>query len=275
MSLPVPTDVADYDQVKAAAERLGAVFGPIGVWINVAFTSVFADSPRSGPSEFKRVAEVAYLGFVYGTHVAVSWMVPHDRGTIVQVGSALGSCGIPLKAAYWRAKPVVNGFTESIRTELIRGESNLRIAIAQMPAVNTPQLSWGLSQLPNHPPRVSPIYQLEVAACSVVCSADLAQRKQSSVCQILGQKIAAPLRNVYLARAGLKSEQTGEKAGRSWGNGPWEPGDEAGGRDQGARGVFGNRSHGPGPQLWFSHHARETHAGTATVGVGELVAGAT
>jgi len=137
-ALAIPTDVADYDQVEAAAQRVEEAFGPIDEWINVAFTSVFAPFIEIKPEEFRRVTEVAYLGFVYGTHVALSRMIPRDAGTIVQVGSALGYRSIPLQSAYCGAKHAINGFTESIRTELLHDKSNVHITVAQMPAVNTP-----------------------------------------------------------------------------------------------------------------------------------------
>ena len=155
--LVLPTDVADYDQVEAAAGKVEENLGPIDVWINVAFTSVFAPFTEITATEFTRVTEVSYLGFVYGTMAALSRMKPRDRGTIVQVGSALSYRAIPLQSAYCGAKHAINGFTESIRTELLHDKSNVHITVVQMPAVNTPQFSWVLSRLPNHPQPVPPI----------------------------------------------------------------------------------------------------------------------
>ncbi|MGI8576875.1 MAG: SDR family oxidoreductase [Nocardioidaceae bacterium] len=278
-ALAVPTDVADYNQVEAAAARVEDAFGPIDVWINVAFTSVFAPFTEIKPDEFKRVTEVAYLGFVYGTHVALSRMVPRDAGTIVQVGSALGSRSIPLQSAYCGAKHAINGFTESIRTELMHDKSNVHITIAQMPAVNTPQFSWVLSRLPNHPQPVPPIYQPEVAARGVVYAADHPRRKQywvgaSTVGTIFGQKIAPALLDIYLARTGFKSQQTGEKVGPDRPHNLWEPVDGEGGHDHGAHGVFDDKSHSHAPQLFVSHHAREFSAGAVAAGLGAVIGGA-
>ena len=277
-ALAIPTDVADYDQVEAAAQRVEEAFGPIDVWINVAFTSVFAPFIEIKPEEFKRVTEVSYLGFVYGTHVALSRMIPRDAGTIVQVGSALGSRSIPLQSAYCGAKHAINGFTETIRTELIHDKSNVHITVAQMPAVNTPQFSWVLSRLPNHPQPVPPIYQPEVAARGVVYAADHPHRKQyyvgaSTVGTIWGQKVAAPLLDIYLGRTGFKSQQTSEEVGPDRPHNLWEPVDGEQGRDHGAHGVFDSTSHASAPQLWCSHHVREVSAATAAAGVGAVVGG--
>ncbi|HZE00351.1 MAG TPA: SDR family oxidoreductase [Pseudonocardiaceae bacterium] len=274
-ALAIPTDVADYDQVDAAATQVEDTFGPIDVWINVAFTSVFAPFHEIGPEEFRRVTEVSYLGFVYGTMVALARMRPRDRGTIVQVGSALGERSIPLQSAYCGAKHAINGFTESLRTELMHDGSNIAITVVQMPAVNTPQFSWVLSRLPNHPQPVPPIYQPEVAARGVVFAADHPRRKQywvgaSTVGTLLGQKIAPALLDRYLAKTGYQSQQTGEKADPDRPHNLWEPVDGKDGHDHGAHGVFNLQAHGHCTQLWFSHHARLVSSVLAGVGTAGL-----
>ncbi len=271
-ALVICCDVADHEQVSAAADQVERELGPIDVWVNVAFTSVFAPFTEITPEEFTRVTQVAYLGFVYGTHAALARMVPRDRGTIVQVGSALGSRAIPLQSAYCGAKHAVNGFTESVRTELMHDGSKVRITVVQMPAVNTPQFSWVLSRLPNHPQPVAPIYQPEVAARGVVFAADHPNRKQywvgmSTVATIVGQKIFPALLDRYLARTGYSSQQTGEKVDPDRPNNLWEPVDGDAGTDHGARGVFDPESHDRSPQLWFSHHARLVSAAGAAAGV--------
>ena len=276
-ALAIPTDVADYDQVDAAATQVEDTFGPIDVWINVAFTSVFAPFDEVGPEEFRRVTEVSYLGFVYGTMVALARMRPRDCGTIVQVGSALGERSIPLQSAYCGAKHAINGFTESLRTELMHDGSNIAITVVQMPAVNTPQFSWVLSRLPNHPQPVPPIYQPEVAARGVVFAADHPRRKQywvgaSTVGTLLGQKIAPALLDRYLAKTGYQSQQSGEKADPDRPHNLWKPVDSKDGHDHGAHGVFNSQAHGHCVQLWFSHHARLTSSLLAGAGMAGLVA---
>ena len=163
-ALAISADVADYEQVTAAARKAEERFGPIDVWVNVAFTSVFAPFSEITAEEFRRVTEVSYLGFVHGTMAALALMRPRGRGTIVQVGSALGERSIPLQSAYCGAKHAINGFTSSLRCELLHEKSGVRVTVVQMPAVNTPQFSWVRSRLPNHPQPVPPIYQPEVAA---------------------------------------------------------------------------------------------------------------
>ncbi|OBG38163.1 short-chain dehydrogenase [Mycobacterium alsense] len=273
-ALAIPTDVADHKAVAAAADEAEAAFGPIDTWINVAFTSVFAPFSEISPEEFKRVTEVTYLGYVYGTMAALAKMKPRDRGTVVQVGSALSQRSIPLQSAYCGAKHAVNGFTESVRCELLHEGSNVRITVVQMPAVNTPQFSWVLSRLPRHPQPVPPIYQPEVAARGVVYAADHPERKQywvgdSTAVTILGQKFLAPLLDRYLSRTGYDSQQTDERVNGQQPSNLWEPVDQEPGTDHGAHGEFDDQSHAHSPQAWFSQHPVIGGAGAAgALGVG-------
>jgi NAD(P)-dependent dehydrogenase (short-subunit alcohol dehydrogenase family) len=264
-ALAVPADVADFDAVERAAEQAEDRFGPIDVWVNVAFTSVFAPFWEIKPDEFRRVTEVSYLGFVHGTMAALERMRPRDRGTIVQVGSALGYRAIPLQSAYCGAKHAVNGFTESVRTELLHEGSKVRITIVQMPAVNTPQFSWVLSRLPRQPQPVPPIYQPEVAAQGVVFAADHADRKEhwvgaSTAGTIIAQKFAAPVLDRYLARTGFDSQQTDERVAPGRPNNLWHPVDQLPGSDEGAHGVFDNRAHTRSVQLTVTERVEEAGA---------------
>ena len=270
-AVAIPTDVADYDQVDAAATEFEEAFGPVDVWINVAFTSVFSPFHDIKADEYRRVTEVSYLGYVYGTMVALSRMRPRNAGTIVQVGSALGYRAIPLQSAYCGAKHAINGFTESVRTELLHENSNINITVAQMPAVNTPQFSWVLSRLPRHPQPVPPIYQPEVAARAVLFAAEHPRRKQywvgaSTAATTLGQKVAPALLDRYLAKTGYSSQQTKEHASADRPNNLWEPRDID--DDYGAHGEFDKRSHGRAPQLLLSHHPRTATVAATGVGLG-------
>jgi NAD(P)-dependent dehydrogenase (short-subunit alcohol dehydrogenase family) len=273
-ALPLPADVADFEAVNEAAQRAEAELGPIDVWVNVAFASVFAPFTKITPAEFRRVTEVTYLGYVHGTMAALQRMVPRDRGTIVQVGSALGYRSIPLQSAYCGAKHAVNGFTESVRTELLHDKSNVRITVVQMPAVNTPQFSWVLSRLPRKPQPVPPIYQPEVAAEGVVFAAGHPNRKEywvggSTVATILAQRVAAPLLDRYLARTGYDSQQTGQRAAPGRPSNLWQPVDAPPGSDEGAHGNFDGRSRGYSGHL-LAAEAVESAGAAVTRAVGAL-----
>ena len=273
-ALAVPADVADFALLDRAATEIEDAFGPIDVWVNVAFASVFAPFAETTPEEFRRVTEVSYLGFVHGTMAALARMRPRDHGAIVQVGSALGARSIPLQSAYCGGKHAINGFTESLRCELRHDKSNVHVTVVQMPAVNTPQFSWVRSRLPRHPQPVPPIYQPEVAARGIVYAAGHPRRKQyfdgaTTVATILANRVAPALLDRYLARTGYDSQQTGEREPSRPDN-LWEPVDEPRGDDHGAHGECDDRSHRRSAQLLMSHHpavATATAVVTAAAGL--------
>jgi len=259
--LAISADVADYAQVEDAARQVEEFFGPIDVWINVAFVSVFAPFAEISAEEFRRVTEVSYLGFVHGSMAALARMRPRGQGTIVQVGSALGSRSIPLQSAYCGAKHAINGFTSSLRCELMHEGSGVNVTVAQMPAVNTPQFSWVRSRLPRHPQPVPPIYQPEVAARGVVFAADHPRRRQyfvgaSTAATIAANKAAPALLDRYLARTGYKSQQTGPDVSGTRPDNLYRPVDGPGGTDHGAHGAFDDRSHARSAQLWLAERPR-------------------
>jgi NAD(P)-dependent dehydrogenase (short-subunit alcohol dehydrogenase family) len=272
VALPVSVDMSDAAAVEAAAARVEDELGPIDVWVNVAFTSVFARFVDIEPEEFERVTKVTYLGYVNGTRAALRRMIPRDQGAIVQVGSTLAYRGIPLQSAYCGAKHAIQGFHESLRTELMHDRSKVRVTMVQMPAVNTPQFQWVLSRLPRQAQPVPPIYEPEVAAHAVVYAADHPGRREywvgeSTAATLVANAVAPGLLDRYLARTGFTSQQTPEHKPEEQPANLWHPADED--RDYGARGLFGDRSHQRSPQVWASQH----HGTLAAVG-GLLVAAA-
>jgi NAD(P)-dependent dehydrogenase (short-subunit alcohol dehydrogenase family) len=255
-ALALPTDVADPAQVEAAAQAVEDSFGPIDVWVNNAMVSVFSPIKQMSVEEFKRVTDVTYLGYVYGTLSALGRMLPRDRGVIVQVGSALAYRGIPLQAAYCAAKHAIQGFHDSLRCELLHDKSNVRVTMVQMPALNTPQFRWVKSRLPNKAQPVPPIFQPELAAQAIVYAADHDRRELyvgwPTVKAIIGNKLAPWYADRVLARMGYKAQQTDEPADPERPHNLWEPVDER--EDHGAHGVFGARARGFSPQLWANTH---------------------
>ncbi|MBI3804561.1 MAG: SDR family oxidoreductase [Nitrospirae bacterium] len=237
-ALVLPTDVADPDRVEAAAAAVETAFGPIDIWINNAMVTVLSPFKEMTAAEFKRVTEVTYLGVVYGTMAALKRMLPRDRGTIVQVGSALAYRSIPLQSAYCGAKHGIKGFTDSIRSELIHDQSHVQITMVQLPALNTPQFSWAKTRLPNQPQPVPPIFQPEVAAEGIYWAAHHHQRELSvgwpTVKAIEGNKIIPSILDRYLADFGYTGQQTDQPVDPNRPDNLWEPVPG----DHGAHGIF-------------------------------------
>ena len=253
-ALVLPTDVADHAQVEAAAEAVEQRFGPIDVWVNDAMATVFAPFLAVEPEEFKRATEVTYLGTVYGTMAALARMAPRDRGTVVQVGSALAYRAIPLQSAYCGAKFAIRGFTDSVRTELMHDRSRVWITMVQLPAVNTPQFDWCRTKLPDHPQPVPPIYQPEVPAEAVYWAAHHRRRELdvggSAVKAIFGNKLFPRFADWYLARTGYASQQIPNTPVNGRPDNLFEPVPE----EAATRGMFDSQAHDQSYQLWANTH---------------------
>jgi NAD(P)-dependent dehydrogenase (short-subunit alcohol dehydrogenase family) len=276
-ALMLPVDVADHIAVEQAADAAADQLGPIDVWVNVAFTSVFGPFLQIEPHEFKRVTEVTYLGYVYGTRAALRHMLPRDRGAIVQVGSALAYRGIPLQTAYCGAKHAIQGFNEALRCELLHDGSGVATTMVQLPAVNTPQFDWVLNKLRRKAQPVPPIYQPEVIARSVVYAADHPRRREywcgeTTAATLIANAVAPGLLDRYLARTGFGSQQTDQPNPVDAPENLWQPVDGPDGYDHGAHGRFDGRSHAHSPQAWLSRHHGLAAAGAAVAGVAALTA---
>ena len=213
----ISTDVSDAEAIDRAATEIEQEFGPIDIWVNDAMVSVFSPVKEMEPSDYKRVTDVLYLGFVYGTLAALRRMLPRNRGTIIQIGSALSYRSIPLQSAYCAAKHAINGFTDSLRCELFHDHSNVKITTVQMPAMNTTQFDWVKNRMPHNTQPVPPIFEPEIAAEAVV-SAGLAKNPRReywvgtpTVAAIIGQKFFPGLLDRYLGKTGYKSQQIADE----------------------------------------------------------------
>jgi NAD(P)-dependent dehydrogenase (short-subunit alcohol dehydrogenase family) len=264
-ALGIQVDVADHEAVRAAAARVEEVLGEIDVWVNVAFVGSLAFSWDTPMPQFRRITEVTYYGQVYGTMTALERMRPRDRGVVINVGSAMAFRSIPLQSAYCGAKHAVKGFTESVMTELAHEKSNVKLCMVQLPGLNTPQFNWNASQMPKHTMPVPPVFQPEVAARGVVFLSKHPRRNMwvgiSTAYTILGERLAPKLLDLYLARTGVSSQQTGSDLPR-WGSNVFEPRDED--VDRGAHGPFDSQAHGHDPLSWLSRHRRGVLAATGT-----------
>ncbi|MFI7142365.1 SDR family oxidoreductase [Streptomyces massasporeus] len=271
-ALPVVADVAVPDQVEEAARRVEEELGPIDVWVNNAFTAAFGRFTDVPPEEFLQATRATYLGYVHGTRAALTRMLARNRGTIVQVGSALAYRGIPLQSAYCGAKHAIQGFTESLRCELLHDKSRVRVTMVQLPAVNTPQFTWLRTHMPRHAQPVPPIYQPEVAARAVLHAADHPGRREywvgaATVATLLANAVVPGLLDRYLARTGFGSQQTDALPPPQGRGNLWEPADDE--EDYGTHGAFDDQAHATSPQQWASRH----HVGRAVTIAGIAGAG--
>ena len=274
-ALTIPTDVTQPEAVDRAAERVEHELGPIDVWVNDAMATIFAPFTEIEPVEYRRATEVTYLGFVWGTRAALKRMLPRDRGVIVQVGSALAFRGIPLQAPYCGAKHAIEGFSESLRTELMHDGSAVRVSLVHLPAMNTPQFEIGRTKLPRHPQPVPPIYQPEVAAKAIVWISEHRRRQlyvgAPTLKTVVGNRIDPGLGDRYLARNGYEAQQADELVDPDRPDNLFEPVPG----DHGTHGRFGDGARKHSTVTWLSRHRGVlgglAAAAGAAAGIGRLL----
>jgi NAD(P)-dependent dehydrogenase (short-subunit alcohol dehydrogenase family) len=254
-AIAVPADVADAEAVERAADEVERQFGPIDVWVNNAMASVFAPVKETEAAEYRRVTEVTYLGVVNGTLAALRRMLPRNAGAIVQVGSALAKRSIPLQSAYCAAKHAIVGFTESLRCELFHDRSKVKVTIAHLPAMNTPQFEWSRSRMPRQAQPVPPIFQPEIAAECIVWLSQHAAKKELYVAgptveAVLGRKFVGPLVDRYLGWVGYEMQMTNGVVPKDKPDNLYGP---VGG-DHGPHGPFDNRARSFSLEAWVARN---------------------
>ncbi len=268
-ALPISTDVADAEAVEAAATRVEEELGPIDVWVNVAMATVFSPVAKLTAKEVARGTAVTYLGQVHGMMAALRRMTPRNRGTIVNVGSALAYRSVPLQSVYCGAKFAIRGFTDSLRSEILHDKLNIKISMVDLPAVNTPQFSWALNKTGHRAQPVPPIFQPEIPARAIYFAA-VHPRRQSwigfpTVKAILANRIAPGIIDRYLASAGYSGQLENEPLPDNAPNNLFEavPG------PYGAHGRFDQQAR---DHSWEAFISRHRNAVWAIVAIGALLA---
>jgi short-subunit dehydrogenase len=253
-ALAISTDVADAAAVERAADQVESGLGEIDIWINAAMTTILAPLNEVEPEEYKRVTEVTYLGNVYGTMAALKHMLPRDRGRIIQVSSALAFHSVPLQAAYCGAKHAINGYTDSLRAELMHSGSQVGITTIDMPGLNTPQFDWALNRMPKRPRPVAPVFQPEVAARAIIWAAHHHRRRLyvglSSLLMIWANKFVPTWLDRYMARTAISGQLSSEASEPDAPDNLWQPAPG----DHGARGRFSKGAYDHSIQFWATSH---------------------
>lgn len=261
-ALVLPLDVADAHALKQAAGEVERELGPIDVWINNAMSSVYSPIKEMQPEEYRRVTEVTYLGCVYGSLAALEYMLPRDRGVILQIGSSLSYVSIPIQSAYCAAKHAVRGFTNSLRAELIHDGSNVRVTMIQMPAINTPQFDWSMNRMPHRPEPVAPIFQPEMCAEAVLFAVRNDPGREmtvgwSAMKLILGGRLLPGYVEKRVAREAYEDQESDEPEDPDRPHNLWQPVDG----EWGAHGRFDSKARDRSAALWVRMHRQPVMAG--------------
>ena len=262
-------DVTDAAGVEAAAARAEAELGPIDVWVNDAMITSVSRFLDMEDGELERITDVVYHGTVHGTRAALKRMVPRGSGTVVQVGSSLAYRAIPLQSAYCAAKHAIQGFTESVRSELLHDGSDVHLTMVQMPALNTPQFSMARNRMDKHPMPVPPIYEPEVGADAIVWSTEHRRREiwvgASTPVVIVGNGLLPSAGDHFLAATGFDGQQSEMEP---------DPGPdylfEPRPGDHGTRGRFSDQARTSSTQFAITKRMPDWAAGKLSAGFGAL-----
>jgi short-subunit dehydrogenase len=253
-ALIFPIDVSEAQAVENAASETEKKLGPIDVWVNNAMNSVFSPVKQMTADDYKRVTEVTYLGQVYGALSALRRMLARDRGTIIFVGSALAYRGIPLQSAYCASKHAIEGFYDSLKTELMHDQSSVNVSMVQLPAMNTTQFQFVKTRLPFKPKPMGTIYQPEIAAEVIEYCSRHPRREYfvgwPTIKAIVGNKVVPGYVDRVLAKTGYDGQMTSEREDPNRRDNLWQP--LAG--DYGAHGRFGAQSKSFSTAAWASLH---------------------
>jgi len=267
-AIVIQTDVSDFEQVDSAATTAEREAGPIDLWINNAMLSMYSPFVEMSPEEFAHIVEVTFLGTVHGTRCALHRMMPRDHGTIVQVGSALAFRSIPLQSAYCASKHAIQGFTESLRCELIHQKSNIRMSVVNMPALNTTQFVWTKNKMPHKARPAGTIFQPEVAAKAILYAAEHDRRElmvgYTTVEATLGEKVIPGVLDHYLANAAWEGSMLPERTDPDQPDNFWQPVAD----DLGAHGPFDRLAHRHSIQLWATENRSKLIAALVLGAVG-------
>jgi len=265
-ALAIPTDVADWQQVEAAAQQVEREWGAIDVWINNAMVTVFSPFTEIAPEDYRRVTEVTYQGYVWGTLAALKRMKARNRGVIIQVGSALAYRSIPLQSAYCGAKAAIRGFTDSLRSELIHEGSRVRLTMVQLSAFNTPQFDWSRSNMQQQAQPLPPIFQPELAASAIVEASRHPRRELwvglPAVKAIVGNRLLAPWLDRLMARQAYEGQQTDQPRDKGRSDNLYQPAAD----NVGAHGRFDQKASTFSLQLWLNLNRRWLVPSAAVIG---------
>lgn len=117
-------DVSNENDCRRFIEMATKMFGGIDILINNAGISMRALLKDASAEVIRKVMEVNFFGTVYCTKYALDSIIER-KGTIVGVSSVAGYRGLPGRTGYNASKFAMQGFLESLRTELLGSGVNV------------------------------------------------------------------------------------------------------------------------------------------------------
>jgi dehydrogenase/reductase SDR family protein 7B len=122
------------DNRRMAAEAM-RLFGRIDILINNAGISMRAIFEEVDPEVIKKVMDINFYGAVYATKSCLPEII-RNRGSVIGISSIAGFRGLPARTGYSASKFALNGFLESLRTELLNSGVHVLTACPGFTASN-------------------------------------------------------------------------------------------------------------------------------------------
>ena len=133
-AIAVPADVTDRDALVAAGRRVQDELGPAQVLINNAGVMLLAPFGPDQRDDYRRMIEVNLLGAITATEVFLDQLKASGEGDIVNISSVAGRTARPGNGVYAATKFGLNGWSESLRQELV---PDIRVIVVEPGAVAT------------------------------------------------------------------------------------------------------------------------------------------
>jgi NAD(P)-dependent dehydrogenase (short-subunit alcohol dehydrogenase family) len=223
----VIADVAEFDQVKAIADKAVEVYGRIDTWVHLPATAVFALFEETKPEEFKRVIEVNLLGQVYGAMAALPYLKQQGRGALIHISSIEGIRSLPLQSSYGAAKHGMEGFLESLRVELLHEKLPISVTSIKPSVINTPFWDNAMTRLGVQPAGIPPYYDPRLVVDAILYTAtnptrDFFVGDSARVLDFL-QKLSPSLVDALLVQIGFPFQKTDKPKSEHDSNNLYEP----------------------------------------------------
>ena len=171
-AIAIPADVAEFEQVKGIVDKTIARYGRLDTWVHAAGTGIIAPFEQVTPEEFKRVIDVNLMGSVYGAMVAMPHLRETGRGAFIAVSSVEARRSMPLQSAYSASKHGMEGFLDSLRSELKQEGFPISITNILPSVINTPFYNKARTKLGVMPTGIPPYYQPSLVAEAILHAAE-------------------------------------------------------------------------------------------------------
>jgi NAD(P)-dependent dehydrogenase (short-subunit alcohol dehydrogenase family) len=268
----IPADVAEFEQVKAVADRTVEEYGRLNTWVHLAAVLLVAPFEETAPEEFARVIDVNLMGQVYGAMAALPHIKREGGGALIHVSSMGAKRSIPLQSAYCASKHGIDGFLESLRVEL--QHEKLPISVTQvMPAtINTPLFDKARTKLGVKPVAPPPVYQPGIVSEAILHAAENPARDLvvggAAKAVILSQTVSPRLLDILLKLRGFEVHYTSEPKPEDAPDNLFEPIEG----HNGVEGSFGERAHPRSFYNWLQMHPTVKRGAVAGMAIGAFSA---